>query len=64
MGKSTRNKSGFKGVSFHARTNSWRADISLFGKQKSLGHFETPEAAHAAYRLAVEQHHGEFARAA
>lgn len=64
MRKPTRNTSGFKGVSFHSRTKTWRADIFLGDRQKSLGHFPTAEAAHSAYRQAAEQYYGEFARAA
>lgn len=62
-GISSRNTTGFKGVS-RTENSRWRASIALNGKSQSLGRFDTPEAAHAAYRQAAERLHGEFARAA
>lgn len=62
------NTSGFKGVSFaksrahYARP--WRATIKTNGRQKFLGLFATPDAAHAAYVTAATKIFGEFARAA
>lgn len=58
------NTSGFKGVSWHKNSKKWRADIRVFGKKLWLGHFDTPEVAHAAYISAAKKYHGEFARAA
>jgi hypothetical protein len=55
------NTSGFKGVHFHRQTGLWRARISKAGKFYSLGLHDTPEAAHAAYRKAANDLHGEFA---
>jgi hypothetical protein len=54
------NTSGFKGVSKKRR--QWRARISVNGTEHSLGTFDTPEAAAAAYREAAERLHGAFAR--
>lgn len=51
------NRSGFKGVTFKTSTSKWQARISL-------GSFDTPEAAHAAYMEAATKLWGEFARAA
>lgn len=57
---SARNTSGFKGV---VRCGSrWRSAIRKNGKCISLGRFETPEAAHAAYVEAAQTLFGEFAR--
>lgn len=42
-------RSGFLGVSWASREGRWRATITVAGKQKSLGFFDTPEQAHAAY---------------
>jgi hypothetical protein len=54
------NTSGFKGVS-RCRGARWRASIQLNGKFKHLGHFDTPEEAHAVYCAAAANYFGEFA---
>jgi hypothetical protein len=56
------NKSGFKGVTRHKRTGKWYASIRMNGKPKSLGYFDAPESAHAAYCAAAAKHYGQFAR--
>lgn len=61
--KTSRNISGFKGVSFNSKRGLWRAGIGFEGKRYNLGDFVTPEMAHAAYVKASHQLHGEFARA-
>lgn len=58
------NTSGYKGVCWHKASGKWTAATMIDGKSAYLGVFDTPEAAHAAYRATVEKHHGEFARAA
>lgn len=55
------NKSGYKGVSFHAQRNRWRATIFLNSKQRHLGLFDTPDAAHRAYCAAAKLLHADFA---
>jgi HNH endonuclease/AP2 domain len=60
--KSSRNKSGYKGVSRCG--NSWRAQIWLNGRRYHLGLFDAPAEAHAAYAAAAKRLHGEYARAA
>lgn len=60
--KSKSNTSGFKGVYWNKRHRKWRAKIGVFGKQKYLGFFKTPEAAFEAYKSAALELHGEFAR--
>lgn len=55
------NTSGFKGVSWHKQREKWRAVIEINYKQKHLGLFTTPEAAHAAYCAAASELHGDFA---
>jgi hypothetical protein len=52
------NIAGFKGVQKDG--NTYRARITINGKLKNLGRFETAEAAAAAYRLAAAELHGEF----
>jgi hypothetical protein len=54
-----------KGVSFvpHLnKTNPYSAVIKANGCRLNLGHFKTPEEAHAAYRKASAELRGEFAR--
>jgi hypothetical protein len=58
------NTSGYKGVSWHATAQKWRARFWAHKKSISLGLFDTKEQAYTAYRQAIEKHHGEFARAA
>lgn len=58
------NSSGFKGVSWHAQSSKWRAEIRANGQHFSLGLFETQEAAHEAYKAASLLHHGPFGRVA
>ena len=41
--------SGFLGVSWVESRKKWRAKITANGKKKTIGEFNTPEAAHHAY---------------
>lgn len=61
-GTQKNNTSGFKGVSREKQAKKWRAQIELDGKVRYLGLFDTPEAAHEAYKAAAKRLHGEFAR--
>lgn len=56
------NTSGFKGAKPHK--GKWQARIGINGVRRSLGYFDTPEGAHAAYMKAAVKHFGEFARSA
>jgi hypothetical protein len=56
------NTSGFKGVTWHKKAEKWQAQIQVEGKVYYLGLYPTPEAAHATYAIAAEQHFGQFAR--
>jgi hypothetical protein len=60
--KSSRNKSGYKGVSFDSESKKWAATICLNGKNKRLGRFKNIEDAKEAYKIASIKHFGEFAR--
>lgn len=60
--KRSDNKSGYKGVCWHKAACRWIAQIQKNNKTIYLGLYSTPEEAHAAYRKAAEQLHGEFAR--
>jgi hypothetical protein len=55
------NKLGLKGVIFVARINRYLAQIDYEGKRRKLGHFKTPNEAHAAYVAAARELYGEFA---
>ncbi|MFC5423263.1 HNH endonuclease [Bosea eneae] len=61
---SSRNASGFKGVSRHKATGKWQAYIKVNGKGKHLGVFSDPVEAHAAYCAAAAETFGDFARPA
>jgi AP2 domain-containing protein/HNH endonuclease len=56
------NTSGYKGVSFHKGTRKWQAQIIVKRKHLSLGYFNTPQEAHAAYCEASKKYHREFGR--
>lgn len=55
------NSSGYKGVSFHAASRKWKAQMSVDNKSVHIGLFTTPEEAARAYDSATRQRHGEFA---
>lgn len=54
------NRTGLKGV-YKATAKRWRAQIKVAGERIVLGHFDSPEDAHAAYCVAAMKHFGEFA---
>lgn len=54
----------YKGIARVMRSTRWQAQIWVNGRNKHLGCFDTPEAAHAAYAAAAEMHFGAFARTA
>ena len=56
------NKSGMKGVSWHAQTSKWRATIRFNNKITHLGLFNSKDAAHHAYSEAASRLHGDFAK--
>lgn len=62
MGKRADNKSGFKGVCWYPQTKRWRAGIGFQGTRKTIGYFDSPEKAHAAYCAEASRLFGEFAR--
>jgi hypothetical protein len=51
------NKSGYLGVHFSKVSNKWTSQITINRKCKSLGFFETPEAAYTAYLEAKRKIH-------
>lgn len=56
------NTSGFRGVSFLARTGRWKATINGRGQRVHLGYHATAEEAARAYDAMARELHGEFAR--
>lgn len=60
--KQSNNKSGYKGVSWHKRSQKWTAQIHIDRKVTYLGVFDTPEEAHRIYVEAARKHYGEFFR--
>jgi hypothetical protein len=64
QGLRANNRTGFKGISLNRQTNRWFARIKHKNKTKYLGHFDTPEEAHAAYAVMARHLNGEFARVA
>jgi len=58
-----RNRSGFKGVGKCPRVGGkWVARIRIDGRQRTIGRFNTPDSAYAAYLSAAREVHGDFAR--
>ena len=55
-------RSGFRGVAWESRRNSWRAGISFDSRMLFLGYFAECEAAARAYDEAARSLRGEFAR--
>jgi hypothetical protein len=55
------NKSGYKGVSYYRPSGKWMACIRADGKTKYLGYYDTPEAAHEAYKAAALEVFGSYA---
>lgn len=54
--------SGYKGVSWRADIKKWRVQISIDGKQTTLGYFENKEDGYNAYCKKAIELFGEFAR--
>lgn len=59
---SSKNTTGFKGVTFDKVKNKYLARISVNSKSIHLGRHATAEDAYAAYCEASKKYHGEFGR--
>lgn len=59
---SSRNTSGYKGVTWNKKSGKWQAGIKFDGKSYHLGLFDDPALAHAAYCEKAKELFGEFAR--
>lgn len=55
------NTSGVPGVDWYARVGKWRARITLHGRQKYLGYFDSFDTAAAARKNAERAYFGDFA---
>lgn len=55
-------KIGMKGAYRDVKRKRWFSSISINGRIKHLGTFDTPEEAHAAWSQAADLYHGEFKR--
>lgn len=56
------NTSGYKGVYWDAQRNLWTAMIRVDGRLITIGDYATRDEAHDAYKIAVVEHYGDFAR--
>lgn len=54
------NVSGYKGVSFHEKSQKYYARITISGITKTLGYFDTPEEASKVYNQAANEYFGRF----
>lgn len=63
-GRKSTNKSGYKGVSWNKANKKWVAYLQVGRKNRNLGYFTTPEAAHERYCEEARITFGEFYRAA
>lgn len=62
VGLSTRNTSGYKGVSFAKHAKKWCAQIRKNGKNKKIGYFDSANEASMAWEIESKKIHGEFHR--
>jgi len=60
IGKRSLNRSGYKGVSFHKKSNKWIAQIKQNKKHFYLGLFENPKEAYEAYCSKASELHGKY----
>lgn len=59
--KSKKSKSLYKGVCWREDKKKWQARTKIAGVEKSLGYFDTPEAASLEYLIYTKKVQGEFA---
>lgn len=59
-GPTSKNSTGFKGVTFDKRRNKFIASGTINKKTRHLGRFDTPQEAYMAYTNFVRKAHGEY----
>ncbi len=62
MEKHSDGSSIYKGVSWDARTNKWRAQIKINGKVRTLGRYSVEKEAAETYNKVAAESYGEFAK--
>lgn len=62
MGIRSDNTSGYKGVSWRKQDSKWWAQIMIDGHTRSLGIYDSPEAAALAYSEGAKKYFGDFGR--
>jgi hypothetical protein len=62
ISKNSKNKTGFKGVSFNEKTKKYSVKITVDGKEVYIGKILTLKGAVNAYRNLALKHYGEFAK--
>jgi len=61
QGKSSRNTSGHKGVTWHKGAQKWMVELRAAGRRHYLGLYVDLSEAAKVYQDATEKYHGEFA---
>ena len=56
--KQSNNTSGYPGVYWNKANKKWKAQITINGKKKHLGYFDSPEVAYEAYLQGKIKFHG------
>jgi hypothetical protein len=59
-GKTSRNKSGYKGVYWDKKHRMWCAEVGVNYRNIKLGLFDSREDAYSAYCAAAKHYHGRF----
>jgi len=59
-GKTSKNRSGYKGVFWSQEKGRWKAEVGAHGKKHHVGYFQSAEDAYEAYKNLAESLHGDF----
>ena len=58
--KQKNNTTGYRGVTYHKKSNKYQAALWIDGKYTYLGSFDTPEEASECYKMKARVVHGEY----